>query len=962
MSINKDSSPSQPDYPKAYEAKSVDSKWYSFWLENQFFSADPHSKKEPYCIVMPPPNVTGALHMGHALVNTLQDVLCRWKRMSGYEVLWLPGTDHAGISTQTVVERHLIATTGKRRKEFDREEFLGHVWRWKEENQHRIINQIKKLGCSCDWNRERFTMDEGNNRSVRVAFKRLFDDGLIYRGDRLVNWDPVTQTTLSDDEVEYEERNSFLWHFKYPLKDGSGFVHLATTRPETMLGDTAIAVSPKDSRYKHLVGKTILLPLMQREIPIIEDYLVDPSFGTGVVKVTPAHDPNDYQMGVTHKLPFINIMTPDGKINENGGEFAGLTMQEAREAVIAAMQSQGFLEKVEPHVNRVGVSYRSKATIEPYLSKQWFVRMDGFAGRLREGVTSGKVKLIPKAWESTYFHWIDNLRDWCISRQLWWGHRIPIWYSVEDPEKLICYDGEGIPPEVQANPDAWRQEEDVLDTWFSSGLWPFSTLGWPDSTPELKRFYPNSTLITGYDILFFWVARMLFMGEYLMGEFPFPETFLHGLVYAKSYWRDVKGGGIAYVSHDERNQYEHGKPVPKDVKSRFEKMSKTKGNIIDPLEIIDAYGTDAIRMALCASASQAREIDLDLRRFEEFKNFTNKVWNGARFVLMNLEGDAKQGTTALTAEEFSQGLNESLLALEDRWILSVLNRTIGSVNAKLTGYLFDQATLEAYDFFWKEFCAYYVEISKPILFGKAGTAEERKNKQKLLVIILLNSIRLIHPMAPFITEELFQRIKLRLQGTCQPNESIAPYTAEALHALQAKACMTAPFPSIIRASDLNPNVDQTFALIESLVYTIRNIRGEMKIPPATAVEVHLVASEDHPQREAVIQNQKIIEALVKISGLTIHTEEPTSLGHASIGSVEGIKVLIPIPEELLQQEMSRLNKEKDRLIQSIDRLKAQLANENFVNNAPQELIAKQRELLKQAESDLQQIYEKVGCE
>lgn len=947
------------ELPKAYEAKDVDPKWYQFWLDHGFFSADPLSPKPPYCIVMPPPNVTGALHMGHALVNTLQDVLCRWKRMSGYEVLWLPGTDHAGISTQTVVERHLMNTTGKRRKDFPREEFLSHVWKWKEENQDRIITQIKKLGCSCDWTRERFTMDEGNNRAVRVAFKRLFDEGLIYRGDRLVNWDPVTQTTLSDDEVEYEERNSFLWHFKYPLSDGSGFVHLATTRPETMLGDTAIAVSPKDLRYKHLIGQTILLPLMERTIPIIADYLVDPEFGTGVVKVTPAHDPNDYQMGLTHHLPFINIMTPDGKINENGGRFTGMTMLEAREAVVGAMKELGYLEKIEPHVNRVGVSYRSKATIEPYLSKQWFVRMEGFAAKLRAAVTDGKVKLIPKAWESTYFHWIDNLRDWCISRQLWWGHRIPIWYSVADPENILCYDGEGIPPEVAAAPEEWTQEEDVLDTWFSSGLWPFSTLGWPSDTPEIQRFYPNATLITGYDILFFWVARMLFMGEYVMGEFPFPETFLHGLVYAKSYWREVKGGGIAYVSPEERDMYEHGKPLPADVKSRFEKMSKTKGNIIDPLEIIDVYGTDAIRMALCASASQAREIDLDLRRFEEFKNFTNKVWNGARFVLMNLEGEEKQGSTPLTAEEFSQGLDEKLLALEDRWIISLLNRTIGSVNTKLNNYLFDQATLEAYDFFWKEFCAYYLEIAKPTLFGKAGTPAERKNKQKLLFIVLLNAIRLIHPMAPFITEELFQLLKERIKGVNQLTASIDPYTAEALLALEAESCMTAAYPTILRASDQNPAIETTFALIESLVYAIRNIRGEMKIPPSSTVEVHLTAPLDHSQRQAVIDNQKIIAALVRISKLHLHEEAPDSLGHASMANVDGFKVLIPIPEELLQQELARLNKEKERLTQLIERINTQLSNESFVNNAPPELIAKQRGLLQQAENDLRHIHEKV---
>ncbi|MBA3602412.1 MAG: valine--tRNA ligase [Parachlamydiaceae bacterium] len=949
--------------PKAYEAKTVDAKWYQFWQESEFFKANPLSSKKPYCIVMPPPNVTGALHMGHALVNTLQDVLIRWKRMSGFEALWVPGTDHAGIATQTVVESHLKKLTGKRRKEFDREEFLGHIWKWKEENQHRIINQLKALGCSCDWSRERFTMDEGNNKAVRVAFKRLYDEGLIYRGDRLVNWDPVTQTTLSDDEVEYEERNSFMWHFKYPLSDGSGYIHIATTRPETMLGDTAIAVSPKDARYSHVIGKKVRLPLMERDIPIIEDHHVDPAFGTGAVKITPAHDPNDYQMGMTHKLPFINIMTPDGKINENGGTFAGMTLAAAREAVVAEMQKQGFLEKIEPHVNRVGVSYRSKAVIEPYLSKQWFISMDGFAIKLRDAVTSGKVKLIPKNWENTYFHWINNLRDWCISRQLWWGHRIPIWHSLKDPTIQICYEGEGVPPEVAAAPEDWRQDDDVLDTWFSSALWPFSTLGWPEKTPELNRFYPNSVLVTGYDILFFWVARMLLMGEHMMGELPFPETFLHGLVYAKSYWRDLEGGGIAYVPQEERNIYELGKPVPKEVKFRYEKMSKTKGNIIDPLEIIDSYGTDAIRMALCASASQAREIDLDLRRFEEFKNFTNKVWNGARFVMMNLEGDEKQGSTPLTAEEFSQGLTENLLALEDRWILSVLNRTIASVNTKLNDYFFDQATLEAYDFFWKEFCAYYVEIAKPTLFGKIGTPEERKNKQKLLVIILLHAIRLIHPMAPFITEELFQSLKERLNGLVveiNTGQTLDPYTTEAITALNSVACIVAPYPQVIHSNFSNSKIDTTFAFMESIVYTIRNIKGEVKIPSTTAVEVHIIIPDDHPHKQTIAQNLHIISALVRISYIQLHATDPAELEHtsASVGSVEGLKVMVPIPAELLQQETARLAKEKEKLTLLIEKLSGQLANESFVSNAPPELIDKQRTLLSQAKEDLQHILHK----
>lgn len=940
------------ELPKAYDAKHVDSKWYEFWKNKGFFGANPASEKPPYCIVMPPPNVTGALHMGHALVMTLQDVLIRWKRMSGFEALWVPGTDHASISTQTFVEKHLFKTTGKKRKDFQREEFLSHVWQWKEEKEHKILNQLRRLGCSCDWSRLRFTMDEGNNAAVRIMFKKMFDADLIYRGDYLVNWDPLTQTAISDDEVEYEDRQSFLWHLKYPLKDQSGFVHIATTRPETMLGDTAIAVSPKDPRYTHLIGKTVILPLMDREIPIIADHHVDPQFGTGMVKVTPAHDPNDNQMGIAHKLPFINIMTPDGKINENGGRFQGLTMEEARGAVVEAMKQLGLLEKVEPHINRVGIAYRSKATIEPYISKQWFVRMDSFAPKLRDAVSSGHTKLIPKQWESTYFHWIDNLRDWCISRQLWWGHRIPIWYSAADPSKMICYDGEGEPEEVKKNPAAWVQDDDVLDTWFSSALWPFSTLGWPQKTPELKKFYPNSVLVTGFDILFFWVARMILMGEYAMGEVPFPDAFLHGLIYGKSYWRDVKGGGIAYLTEAERREYEHGKPLPKDVHSKWEKMSKTKGNIIDPLEIIEEYGTDAMRMALCASATQAREIDMDHRRFEEFKNFANKVWNGARFVFMNLDGD-----DPLSGEEFGEGLDEALLGLEDKWILSKLNHTIKDVNEKLTTYQFDQATLEAYDFFWKEMCAYYLEIAKPVLFGKVGTRAERKNKQKLLAILLCQAVRLIHPMAPFITEEIFQLLK-RTFGKSQPQSSVDPYTAEAIKALHSDACIVAPYPQVIRHSDLNPKIEATFDLVEQAVYMIRNIRGEMKLPPGTSTAVHVIGDPEDQDYYTIRDHRHIIAALVRTSSIDMHHQDPL-IGFSSTGILNKLKVIIPLPDELLKQEKVRLEKEKGRLESAVDKLRNQLSNEEFVNNAPKPLIEKHRLQLEQSERELAEVVTKL---
>ena len=945
------------EMPKAYEAKTVDSKWYHFWNEHGFFQADVNSGKKPYTIVMPPPNVTGVLHMGHALVNTLQDILIRWKRMSGYETLWVPGTDHAGIATQTVVERHLIKTQGKKRKDFEREDFLKLVWQWKEENEHQILEQLKRLGCSCDWSRKRFTMDEGNNNAVRTMFKKLFDAELIYRGDYLVNWDPVTQTALADDEVEYEDRQSFLWHFKYPMTDGSGFVQIATTRPETMLGDTAIAVSPKDLRYENMIGKTVTLPLMNRPIPIIVDHLVDPEFGTGMVKVTPAHDPNDYQMGLTHKLPFINILTPDAKINENGGDFAGMTIEEARKAVVKQMEELGLLVKIEPHVNRVGVSYRSKATIQPYMSKQWFVRMDEFAKKLRSAVDEERTRFIPKNWENVYFHWVNNLRDWCISRQLWWGHRIPIWYLKSDPSQMICYDGSGEPPEVKAAPDKWYQDEDVLDTWFSSALWPFSTLGWPEKTPELSKFYPNSVLVTGHDILFFWVARMLFMGEYAMGEVPFPDIFLHGLIYGKSYWRDAPGGGITYVSDKERLEYDLGKPVPKDVHNKWEKMSKSKGNIIDPLEIIDQYGTDAMRMALCASATQSREIDLDRRRFEDFKNFANKVWNGARFVFMNLEGDASQGTTPLTAQEFSQGLDESLLSLEDKWIISKLTSTVQDVNEKLENYTFDQSAIEAYDFFWKEFCAYYLEIAKPTLFGKIGTPEQRKNKQKLLVIVLGQAIRLMHPMAPFITEELFQLLKERLAGI-QLNAGIDPYTSEAIKALQSTACIVAPYPLPIRLSDINPHIDQAFDLVERVVYTIRNIRGEMKLPPAVATDVHLVLDKSDPAFPLLQEHLHIISALVRTKSIEMHTKEP-NLGFVSIGVMDALKIIIPLPEEMLKQEEARLAKEKEKLTLSLDRIKSQLDNAEFVGKAPPQLIEKQKALLMQTEKELSEVSTKL---
>ena len=931
---------------KTFQPDLIENKWYSFWEKEGLFTADTSSSKPPYCILMPPPNVTGVLHMGHALVNTLQDVLIRWKRMSGFEALWIPGTDHAGIATQTVVERKLIEQTGKRRIDFPREEFLSHVWDWKEKSQSSILNQMQRLGISCDWSRMFFTLDETRSASVKEAFKKLFDKGLIYRGDYLVNWDPVTETALADDEVEHEEKESFLWHFSYPLADGSGSITIATTRPETMLGDTAVAVAPGDKRYEALIGKKLKLPLMNREIPIIEDRHVDPSFGSGAVKITPAHDPNDYEMGLRHDLPFINMMTPNGKINENGGSFAGLSIEDARDAVVNAMKDLGFLAKVEPHTNRVGISYRSKAPIQPLLSKQWFVKTSAFKKELRKLVEEKKVKLIPENWENTYFHWIDNLRDWCISRQLWWGHRIPIWYNVDDQEKVICYDGKGLPPEVAANPESWRQEEDVLDTWFSSALLPFSAL----TKEERKKFYPNSTLITGHDILFFWVARMILMGSSIMDEVPFTETFLHGLIYGKSYWKMDETGAAKYIQGKEKESYDMGGPLASGVQFKWEKMSKSKGNVINPIEMIDLYGTDAIRMALCASATQARQIDLDRRRFEEFKNFANKVWNGARFVFMNLE--------TLTKESFAEGLDEALFTLEDRWILSKLSEAIQGTNDYLQEYQFDKAALCAYDFFWKELCAYYVEMSKPFLTEKVGTPAVKENKQKLLAIILSSSLRLLHPMVPFITEELFSLLQEKF--TCEGATPKDLYTQECLKAFAASSCMKALYPSVLRKEDKDIEVEKSFALMSDLLHAIRNIRAEMQIPPATPVEVSIFAeNENDPLLLTAEKNKNMLDALVKISSLEIGPKKEEPLFCAKKG-VESLTVLIPLPEELKEKELARLKKEQTKLEGQLSSLEKRFKNKEFLEKAPQEVLEKLKGQRDKVKSALEAIYAKVN--
>lgn len=923
---------------KHYNPDLVEEKWYHFWESKGFFHADPLSNKPSYSLVLPPPNVTGILHMGHALVDSLQDAIVRYKRMCGFETLWIPGADHAGISTQTVVERHLIATEGKRRQDYSREEFLKHVWKWKEDNEKHIIDQLKKLGCSCDWIRHRFTMDKESSAAVSTLFKKMYDEKLIYQGNYLVNWDPVTQTALADDEVEYEERETNLWYLKYPLEDKSGHLVVATTRPETMLGDVAVAISPKDKRYKKWIGKHVILPITKRKIPILADPFVDISFGTGAVKITPAHDPKDYEIGLRHNLDMINLLNPDGTFNENGLEFEGLPLGEARTLIVERLKEERCLEKIEPYTHRVGVSYRSKAVIEPYLSKQWFVKMTAFKEELIEAVTSGKVKIIPKNWEQTYFHWIKNLRDWCISRQLWWGHRIPIWYHKDDPKKIICSPNDEQPPEVQADPGKWEQDKDVLDTWFSSALWPFSALGWPHKTNELKKFYPNATLITGHDILFFWVARMIMMGKYVMKRFPFPETNLQGLIFGKSYWRKTKDGGVTYVDPKEKQAFDLGQPLKKDISSKWEKMSKSKGNVIDPIEMINLYGADAVRMALAASATHSMQIDLDRRRFEEFKNFTNKVWNGSRFVIMNISD--------LSAETFSLGIKN--LNLEDRWILSRLNSVIKQMHAYFKGYHFDRAAKLCYSFFWDEFCAYYVEVSKPTLFGKQG---DKTDKQKILVITLLATLRLMHPFAPFITEEIFQLLKTHFTAI-KPSDA-DPYTKETIQALLSPACIVSTYPNVIREEDICPDIEKKFQFISSIVYAIRNIRAEMGLPPSTSTDLIVEASKEN--FKLIEDNRTILTSLAQIDA--IKKEIPK--GFYSSADVEGLKLIIPLPENLVEKEKKRLEKEQEKCEKQIESAKKQLSNPNFTERAPKDFVQKKQNQLHELKLKLKSIKTKL---
>jgi len=916
------------ELPKAYDPKSVEEKWYGFWTEKKYFCADEHAEEKPFSIVIPPPNVTGALHIGHALNATLQDILMRWMRMSGRNTLWVPGTDHAGIATQNVVERQL-AKNDVDRHMMGRDVFVQEVWKWKQEYGDRIINQLKCMGASCDWDRERFTMDPGLSKAVLEVFVTLYEEGLIYRGERLINWCPRCHTALSDIEVEHEDEKGKLYHIAYPLShDHNIRLTVATTRPETMLGDTAVAVHPLDPRYKDLIGKMVDLPLTSRKIPIIGDsILVDLEFGTGAVKVTPAHDFNDYEAGQRQKPELLRI-----KILNEGAEIrgdipdvqpdvlkliAGKPVKKVRGMVVELLQERGFMVKTDDHAHSVGKCYRCKSVVEPYLSPQWFVKTGPLAGPAIKVVEDGRVRFVPKGWENTYFEWMRNIKDWCISRQIWWGHQIPAWYcgkcdnSVQISKIGVGAVGEGgsmpAPTEevVTIGVDAVAivqkeaptqcprcgsheliRDPDVLDTWFSSALWPFSTLGWPDKTKEVETYYPTSVLITSFDIIFFWVARMIMMGMHFMKEVPFRDVYIHALV------RDAEG----------------------------QKMSKSKGNVIDPLVMIDQYGTDAFRFTLTAFAAQGRDIKLAPERIEGYRNFANKIWNASRFVFMNLDDDFSPNSELLTPNS----------SLADRWILSRLNSVTKDVQAALVDYRFNDVASSLYHFIWHEYCDWYLEFSKPVLYEEKGSAS-RQATQTVLAHVLETALRLLHPIMPFITEEIWQTLPVgfRVQGSgsgVQKGKGIA------------ESIMVAAYP-IADEKLINAEIERDMQMVMDLILAIRNIRGEMNIAPSMQISV-IVKVETKAFGEHLEKSAGYAKTLARIKDLRIGVSEakPKSVATAVIA---GAEVYVPLEGILdLTQEGDRLQKELAKISKDIEVFSKKLSNKNFVDKAPKEVVEK----------------------
>jgi valyl-tRNA synthetase len=856
---------------KGYEPHDVEKRWYDFWEREGLFAAEEESERQAYAIVIPPPNVTGVLHMGHALNNALQDILCRYRRLRGDNVLWMPGTDHAGIATQNVVERHLAAA-GTDRHALGRDKFIERVWEWRKEYGGAIINQLKRLGASCDWGRERFTMDEGLSRAVRKVFVQLYDEGLIYQGNYIINWCPRCHTALADLEVEHEEVNGNLYYIRYPFADGSGAVTVATTRPETMLGDTAVAVNPEDERYQNLPADEVILPLMNRAIPIIRDSYVDTSFGTGGLKVTPAHDPNDFEIGRRHSLPSVKVIGDDGRMTAEAGRYEGMDRFEARKAVLADLEAQGLLDKVTPLVHGVGHCYRCHTAIEPNLSKQWFVKAKPLAEEAMAAVRNGKTRIIPDMWEKTYFEWLENIRDWCISRQIWWGHQIPAW-TCEDCGKLMVAMA---PPEACTECGGSRlvQETDVLDTWFSSALWPFSTMGWPEKTPLLRTFYPTAALVTGFDILFFWVARMMMMGIHFMGEVPFRDVYVHALV------RDENG----------------------------QKMSKSKGNVIDPLSIIETYGTDAFRFTLAAFAAQGRDVKMSEKRVEGYRNFINKLWNATRFSLMHLDAAYPE-------------MPEDQISLADRWILSRLSRVTRTVDESLTAYHFNDAASTLYQFVWHEFCDWYLEAVKPTLYGSMGEAA-RDATRGVLWRVLRETLILLHPFIPFVTEEIWSK----LPGT-------------------EGSIMRAVFPlDNPAAADISesPEAEARMETVMSVITGIRNVRGEMNIPPSAALDA-IVQSPDEAVREAIESQSPMITDLARLKSFTVASpgERPKA---AATAVLENAAVFVSLEGILdIDKEVMRLEKEKTKIDKELTGITKKLNNEDFLAKAPDDVVEKVRE-------------------
>jgi valyl-tRNA synthetase len=867
-------------FDKGYEPHEVEKRWYEYWEKEHLFAAKDQSPQASYSIVIPPPNVTGVLHMGHALNNTMQDILCRYRRLRGDNVLWMPGTDHAGIATQNVVEKKL-AQDGTDRHQLGRKKFIEAVWQWREKYGSAIINQLKRLGASCDWKRERFTMDEGLSQAVRKVFVQLYDEGLIYRGNYIINWCHRCHTALADLEVEHEDLDGHLYHIRYPYPDGSGGIVVATTRPETMLGDTAVAVHPEDERYLNIEADTVILPLMNREIPIIKDSYVDMSFGTGGLKITPAHDPNDFEIGARHNLASPKVISDNGDMTAEAGSYEGLDRFECRKAVVKDLEQQGLLIKIEPYQHSVGHCYRCKTVVEPNLSKQWFVRVKPLAEKAIAAVESGKTRIIPDMWTNTYYDWMNNIRDWCVSRQIWWGHQIPAWTCGDCGEIMVTMEA----PQTCRECDSHNlvQETDVLDTWFSSALWPFSTMGWPEETPLLKTFYPTSVLVTGFDILFFWVARMMMMGIHFMEDVPFKDVYVHALV------RDEAG----------------------------KKMSKSKGNVIDPLDVIERYGTDAFRFTLAAFAAQGRDIKMSEKRVDGYRHFINKLWNATRFALMHLDHGYQE-------------MDHQNLSLPDKWILSRLQQTTTDVTAALDSYRFNEAAGAIYNFVWHEFCDWYLEAIKPALYDKEGP-EKSEVTRAVLWRVLRDTLVLLHPFIPFVTEEIWHH----MPGT---DGSImnAAHPADAAEAFQY------------------PESETEMALVMEVITGIRNVRGEMNIAPSLSLQVQ-VQSEDDQTRQITTSHQDLIINLARLDSLKVEKlgQRPKSSATAVVSRASIFVSLEGIID--FAKETNRLEKEIKKLDAELGTVAKKLGNEGFLSKAPADVIEK----VKQKQSGLLEKQQKI---